>query len=208
MFSFDVLDNIGIAMRSECAICQQKIGTIGAGADEWNDYIGDMLHFYNQNTNIPMPIFVYQNAQDAPFDHIICLATRADMKELGEEREHLFQEASDLLSKSMGSDANDLPRLFSQAEILLLKGDPDQALAVLRTLTDLNKQGEEKARMVTGKMDRIRELRLAGRNNEAAQLLEETEGYRKTLNVARVSQHAMDLEVQLLLAQAYEAKPN
>ena len=130
------------------------------------------------------------------------------MKELGEEREHLFQEASDLLSKSMGSDANDLPRLFSQAEILLLKGDPDQALAVLRTLTDLNKQGEEKARMVTGKMDRIRELRLAGRNNEAAQLLEETEGYRKTLNVARVSQHAMDLEVQLLLAQAYEAKPN
>ena len=90
----------------------------------------------------------------------------------------------------------------------MLKRDPDQALAVLRTLTDLNKQGEEKARMVTGKMDRIRELRLAGRNNEAAQLLEETEGYRKTLNVARVSQHAMDLEVQLLLAQAYEAKPN
>ena len=194
------------ATNTDCAICLSETIVNPLVLDCRHAFCFSCLSEYQElmskyRQQIQCPLCRNPNAQGATLDHILLLTSRADKKEPGEEREHLFQEALDLLSKAMGSGAYDLRMLYSQAEILLLKGDPDQALTVLSTLADVNKQGEENARVITGKLDRARELQLAGREDEAGQLLDEIEVYQQTHSAIRTS----DLGIQLLLAQAHEA---
>ena len=157
----------------------------------------------NYDEQIDCPLCRNPNVPSAPLDHILLLASRADKKEPGDEREHRFQEVLDLLSKAIiGSHANDHRMLYLQAKILLLKGDPDQAVDVLHTLFVLNRQGAEYARVLTEKLDRHDELSFAGRDDEAEQLLKEIQVYNQTHDVTCTN----EIEIQLLLAQAHEAK--
>ena len=197
------------ATNTDCAICLSETIVNPLVLDCRHAFCFSCLSKYQERTSkyrhrFQCPLCRNPNAQDAPLDHIVLLVSRAHKMEPGweEEREHRFQEALDLLAKAMESDANDLRMLNLQAEILLLKGDPDQAVDVLHTLFVLNRQGAEYARVLTEKLDRHDELSFAGRDDEAEQLLKEIQVYNQTHDVTCTN----EIEIQLLLAQAHEAK--
>ena len=193
--------------NTDCAICFSATAIDPLVLDCRHAFCVSCLSEYqelmcNYDEQIDCPLCRNPNVPSAPLDHILLLASRADKKEPGDEREHRFQEVLDLLSKAIiGSHANDHRMLYLQAKILLLKGDPDQALLVLRTLIGWDEQGVEKAPVIMERFDRVLELKLAGREDEAKQLLDGIEGYQQILNVKR----KRDMAVQLLIAEAHEA---
>ena len=194
--------------KTDCAICFRETIVDPLVLDCRHAFCFSCLSEYQERTSkydkqIYCPLCRNPNAQGAPIAHVLLLATRADKKEPGEEREHLFQEAMDLLPKAiLGSDATCLVA-YSFAEILLLKGDLRQAMTVLCSLIDANKRGEENASVIAAKLDRCRELKLAGREDEAKQLFLEVEG-----NECPSHRRTREIEIQFLLAQAHEAQLN
>lgn len=139
---------------------------------------------------VPCPMCRQPTPRGAAMTRVIVQASRAvtlDKEEQREERNALLQSSLDMLESMLQDNPEDLRFLFSKAEILMMRGDTEEALTILKNLLAISSQGEANATYMNERLDRGRELSaIAGHDDEAQEILDELEAYRHTHSISRM----------------------